>query len=210
MARVKYEEGEDIRFSFFQRGRRLIRLDHIVQQVGGSKKKSQRITVFHTTIPLIAPLEGFPAFIQAAYEAVEKEGSFVSKAPLGDFKLQGITIEFFSTEKSKAKDRLEILTNLTLYDFVVEQEAKVSMLRFKFKVQENRRGFNLWLKHGMTDGLWGEFTPTDSALKQGDGVQMSLTGDNGASEEDEEEEEYQEEDDMPNQDEERAAAVAGD
>ena len=205
MAKVKYDESQDTRFSFFQRGRRIIRLDHIVQQVGGSKKKSQRITVFHVTLPLIAPLEGFPDFIQAAYEAVEREGSFVSKCPLGDFKLQGITTEFYSTEKSKPKERLECLTNLTFYDFVVEQEKEISMLRFKFKVQENRRGFNLWLKHGMTDGLWAAFTPTDSALKQGDGIQMSLTGDNGP----EDEEEAEEEDGMPHQDEERAAAVAG-
>jgi hypothetical protein len=206
MAKVKYEESQDNRFSFFQRGRRIIRLDHIVQQVGGSKKKSQRITVFHATVPLIAPLEGFPDFIQAAYEAVEREGSFVSKAPLGDFKLQGITIEFYSTEKSKPKDRLECLTNLTLYDFVVEQEKDISVLRFKFKVQENRRGFNLWLKHGMNDGLWAAFTPAENALKQGDGVQMSLAGDNGPEEEEDTEEE--ESDGMPHQSRERADAVA--
>lgn len=204
MAKVKYEESEDIRFSFFQRGRRLMSLDHIAQQVGGSKKKSQRITVFHATIPLIAPLEGFPPFIQAAYEAVEKEKSFVSRCPISDFTLQGITIEFYSTQKSRDKERLELLTNLALYDFVVEQEADVSMLRFKFKVQESRRVFNLWLKHGMNDGLWAEFTPTDSALKQGDGVQMSLVKDNGPEEGEEEEEEGG----MPRQTKERAAAVA--
>jgi hypothetical protein len=184
--RPKYDESQDKRFSFFQRGRRIISLDHIVQQVGGSKKKSQRITVFHCTIPLIAPFEGFPDFIQAAFEAVEQENSFVSEAPLGDFKLQGITIEFYSTEKSKPKERLECLTNLTLYDFLVEQEKDISVLRFKFKVKEDRRGFNLWLRHGMVDGLWASFTPTENALKQGDGVQMSLTGDNGPKDEEEE------------------------
>lgn len=189
MAKPKFESSEDQRFSFFQRARRLIRLDHIVQQVGGSKKKSQRITVFHATVPLVAPFTGWPDFIQAAYQAVEQEGSFVSKAPLGDFKLQGITIEFFSTEASKPKERLECLTNLTLYDFLVEQEKDTSVLRFKFKVQENRRGFNLWLKHGMNDGLWADFVPAENSLKQGDGVQMSLTGDNGPAEEEETEEE---------------------
>ena len=185
----KFEESADARFSFFPRGRRIIRLDKIVQQVGGSNKKAQRITVFHATVPLVAPFEGFPDFIQAGLEAVEKDDSFVSKCPLGDFKLAGITIEFYSTEKSKDKERLELLTNLTLYDFVVEKEKDIPVLRMKFKCQESLRILKLWLKHGLNDGLWAAFTPTDGAIKQGDGIQMSLTGDNGPKDEEESEEE---------------------
>lgn len=199
----KFEESQDARFSFFPRGRRIIRLDKIVQQVGGSNKKAQRITVFHATVPLVAPYEGFPDFIQAGVEAIEKEGSFVSEAPLGDLKLQGITTEFYSTGASKDKDRLECLTNLTLYDFLVEKEKDIPVLRMKFKVNESLRIFKLWLKHGMNDGLWAQFTPTDGAIKQGDGIQMSIVADNGP----EEEEGDEEGDDMPRQTKERAAAV---
>jgi hypothetical protein len=206
MAAKKFEESTDARFSFFPRGRRIIRLDKIVQQVGGSNKKAQRITVFHATVPLIAPFEGFPDFIQAGVEAVEKEGSFVSKAPLGDYKLQGITIEFYSTEKSRDKERLELLTNLTLYDFLIEEEKDVPVMRMKFKVQESLRILKLWLKHGLNDGLWAAFTPTDGAVKQGDGIQMSLSGDSGPKDEEGEEEE-EDGDPMPRQTKERAAAV---
>lgn len=199
--KIKYEDAKDFRFQFFPGQRRQITLEGVTAQC--NKKGDDRKIVFHVMMPLTGqPLIGFPGFLQPAWEATEKEASAVTESRMKDFTLEGMKIEFFSQFESKKN--IVKLGNKTFYDFVVDREPDgdnyVTVLRFKYRVQETIGAYGFWVKHGFNK-VWADFIPDENATKEGDDQQMTL----GQGKNDDDEEDSG----MPHQSKERAADVAG-
>jgi len=173
----KYDESEDLRFQFFQRSRRKLILEKITPQANG--KGDDRKIVMSFMMPITGErLIGFPQFLKSAYEACEQEGSHVAKAPLEtELQLDGVSLEFYSTEDSAKSDRIGLLTNKCLYDFVCEREpdgdTTLTVLRFKLRTKETMGVYGFWVKWGQTK-VWADFCPVENALKEGDDKQMTL------------------------------------
>lgn len=187
----QYDDSKDFRFQFFQRNRRKITLEGIAAQMNG--KQDDRKIVFKCCLPITGQkLTGLPAFLKPAFEAIEKEGSLVSEAPLGDFKLEGMTVEYFPQEDSDKASRIGLVTNKTLYDFVVnrqkEGDCEITVLHFKYRTKESIGAYGFWCKHG-GNAIWADFTPTEGALKEADDRQMSLVESNSGQKVEEPEEE---------------------
>lgn len=189
MSKPQYDNSKDLRFQFFQRNRRKIILEGIAAQMNG--KQDDRKIVFKVCLPITGqPLTGLPEFLKTAFEAIEKEGSLVSEAPLGDFKLEGMTLEYFPHEDSPKSDRCGLLTNKTFYDFIVQRDKDDgTVLRFKYRTKETIGAYAFWVKNGGMP-LYVDFTPTADALKEPDDRQMSLveSGDKTKAQEPNEEE----------------------
>lgn len=203
MAKVKYEESKDIRFSFFPRGRRKL----VLEKMTANEKDNNPNLVFGFCLPLTGePMVGLPDFIQPAYEAVDKEGSLVPDAGLGGFELSGMTIEFYRTEDHKK--RMIGFVNKSLMSFSVEREKDgdtyKTVLRFKIRVEESKSRLLFWHDQRGVN-MYAEFTPCDDALKEADDNQMSFEEQAAKSQNTEDDEEG----DIPEQTEERAEAVAG-
>jgi len=169
----KYDKSEDLRFQFFQRNRRKVILEGIAAQMNG--KQDDRKIVFKVCLLITGqPLTGLPAFLKTAFEAIEFEGSLVSEAPLGDFKLEGMTVEYFPHLESPKSERCGLLTNKTFYDFIVQRDKdEGTVLRFKYRTKETIGAYAFWVKNGGTP-LYCDFTPTENAVQEGDDKQMTL------------------------------------
>jgi hypothetical protein len=182
MTKLKYEENDDRRFTFFPAKRRPIIIEGVVSQL--NRKKDTKNSVFAFAMPLRDPLLHFPAFLGPAYEAVAKEKSLVSAAPLNGFCLEGMTVELYRVEESKK--RMALMTNQTLYDFTVDRDEDCPVLRFKVRLPATKEQYALWVDHAGRE-IFAEFTPAQNALKPADDKQGSLgLGSNGQPEDDDE------------------------
>lgn len=164
-----------MRYEFFPTQRRKIQL-YKPPLLQCNAKADDRKMVFNVKMFLTGQsLIGFPAFLQAAYESVEKEGSQVSCSTLDGLSLEGLDLAMFSNEDDKK--HFVHLVNKNLYDFTVEREEVeddvLTILCFKFRTKENKGAFMLWHNHAKTD-IWLEATPNSSAIKETDEQQMAL------------------------------------
>jgi hypothetical protein len=198
---IKYEHNDrDIRYEFFPAQRRKV----ILEKLTANEKDNNPNLIYQFRMPITGEaFLGFPAFLGTAYEAVNKEGSLVSEAPLGDFELPGLTIEFFRT--AEHKKRMLGLVNKSLFKFIVQKEKDgdsfITVLRFKIRVEETKARLLFW--HDLRGiPMYAKFTPCADAVKEADDSQMSFEEAAGKQHTD------TGDDDMPRQDPERAKAVA--
>lgn len=170
---AEYERNEkDIRFEFFPGKRRKI----VLEKLTANEKDNNPNLIFGFAMPLTGqPLGGFPAFLSSGYEAVNKEGSLVVEAPLGEFELPGMTIEFFRTEDNQ-KRMLQIV-NRALFKFIVQREKDgdsfITVLRFKIRLEETKPRLLFWHDIRGVD-MWADFVPCADAVKEADDDQMSF------------------------------------
>lgn len=123
---------KDPRDSFFPRYRRKVKLENWIPKMNGEEEKRVR---FNFSMPITGEeFNGFPDFLKAGFEAVEKAdsgGVFTS-----DTILEGMALEYFDVPT--AKEKVQRAIGVTLQGFELHREKEgdsyVTVLRFNYTV----------------------------------------------------------------------------
>lgn len=156
---------------FFPGSKRKLSLEDIGFKMNNESEKRIRLDF---AMPLTGEtFTGMPAFIGAPFESMNKEDSVESKSTL-TAELEGITAEFFATDKSPR--RHQMLTATTLRSFYLDRDEEgVVTLHFSVTVTRDEE-LVVWAHKYQGATMWAAFEATQPSLKApvADDKQMNL------------------------------------
>jgi hypothetical protein len=145
--------------SFFPNAKRRITLDGWTPLMNSQDEKRVR---FDFDMPLTGEsFLGMPGFIGGAFESMNKEDSVEKKSTL-ELELEGITVEFFATDKSPRRHNM--LTATTLRSFYLERDGE-GLVHLHFSITVRRdEDLVIWAHKYEGATMWIEFTATQPSL----------------------------------------------
>jgi hypothetical protein len=173
---------QDPRISFFPRRQVRLELSSWTPKMNREDKKRVRIDF---TLPLIneARDQEMPFWMIPSLAAMEAPDSCQGKTKLEGVELEGVTIEFWDTPKSKT--RCEMLTAVTLGDFFIEKitREKQTFPALTFSTNVARAGMLAFCDKYEAKYLWAEFTPVkaDEKTPPRPGIQMTMADQKAAA-----------------------------
>lgn len=166
---------QDPRISFFPK--RMVRLE-LTGWIPKMNREDEKRVRLDFTLPLIneARDQEMPFWMLPSLAAMEAPDSCQGKTKLEGVELEGVTIEFFDTPKSKT--RTEMLTAVTLNDFFIENvtREKQTFPALTFSTNIARAGMLPFCDKYEAKWLWAEFTPVkaDEKTPPRPGIQMTI------------------------------------